>query len=172
MKKYIFTIFLALTTLSVWAQSEKNFHVKKKPIGAILGAAIGPDTQLRLGMYGYNFYFAYSSNFKAIGPSQSIENPSGLEETSTNSINTFNFGYMIRLKNTSMFGIYLVPQIVYEQKSKLYTVKGTESPYIKGDLQDNMGFGVDLMFIDFSGFTVAVGGSTTAGFTAGLGYSF
>lgn len=172
MKKYCLILLLSLVSILTFAQKDRRFVTGKHPSGITIGGTVGNETQLKISAYTFNIYFSYSNNFASSQGDLPSESSSQYKDSGQISCDNLSLGGMFRVKNASLYSFYLIPQFTYETVSKLYESSENKGDLYKDEKVNNVGFGLDLMFVDYSGFTAQLGVSTTAGFSAGLGYSF
>ncbi|OHX63926.1 hypothetical protein [Flammeovirga pacifica] len=173
MKKLLFSvIFLISFYTTISAQTTKRFNYAKQPTGMTLGAYVGDESQFKVGVFSHYVYFSFSSNFASTDGNYTNADLTGgasIQDKGKYGITQYNLGPAIPLFNKEFYGIYIVPQGTYSRKFNILD-DGTNK--YKGDVVGEWGGAVDLMYVDHSGFTIQLGGSSVSGINIGAGYSF
>ncbi|AZQ65133.1 hypothetical protein EI427_23235 [Flammeovirga pectinis] len=170
MKRILFLLFV-LTSFGLQsnAQNSKRFMTGKHPIGVTVGGAMWDQTQLKLSAYAFNVYFSYASNLESTG-GKLAEGQADVTSLGNSRLDNYHIGAMLRVVNTDLYGLYLIPQIVVSNSSALY--KTTNGDIIKDSPIVEYGAGIDLMYVDRSGFTTQFGLASNSGISIQVGYSF
>ncbi|MBB6462565.1 hypothetical protein [Flammeovirga kamogawensis] len=171
MKKILFLLFV-LTSFGLQsnAQNSKRFITGKHPIGVTVGGAMWDQTQLKLSAYAFNVYFSYVSNLES-SEGKLAEGQADVTSLGNSRQDNYQVGAMLRVVNTDLYGLYLIPQFVITNSNALY--KTTNGDVIKdNNTVVDYGAGIDLMYVDRSGFTAQFGLASSSGVSIQVGYSF